>query len=67
MAEHNTENPSHCLALSFSDLSVWCYECDYYITHDVCGVRCARLTFKILRAGVLNELHKAKFGEGFYK
>jgi hypothetical protein len=55
MAEHNEQNQEHCLAMSFSDLSVWCYKCDYYITHD------------ILRAGVLNELHKAKFGEAFFK
>lgn len=55
MAKHNEDNPTHCLAISFSDLSVWCYSCDYYIAHQ------------ILREGVLNELHKVKFGEGIYK
>ncbi|CAJ0759387.1 22738_t:CDS:2 [Entrophospora sp. SA101] len=30
MSEHNQET-SHPLAISFSDMSVWCYECDYYI------------------------------------
>jgi len=24
----------HCLALSLSDLSVWCYECDGYVQHE---------------------------------
>jgi len=24
----------HCLALSYSDLSVWCYECDCYVQHE---------------------------------
>ncbi|CAH1766282.1 4962_t:CDS:2 [Entrophospora sp. SA101] len=30
MSEHNQET-SHPLAISFSDMSVWCYECDDYI------------------------------------
>ena len=24
----------HCLALSYSDLSVWCYACNGYVKHD---------------------------------
>merc|ERR1712188_198494 len=24
----------HCLALSLSDLSVWCYECESYVQHE---------------------------------
>jgi len=24
----------HCLALSMSDLSIWCYECDCYVQHE---------------------------------
>ena len=28
MVEHNSKEPSHMLALSFMDLSVWCYDCD---------------------------------------
>jgi acetoin utilization deacetylase AcuC-like enzyme len=27
------ESHGHCLALSTSDLSVWCYECDKYVKH----------------------------------
>ena len=27
-------SPPHCLALSRSDLSVWCYQCGVYIKHD---------------------------------
>ena len=30
MKEHNT-NTKHPIALSFSDASFWCYECDSYI------------------------------------
>ena len=31
MVEHNTGTPTHRCALSFSDASVWCYDCDSYI------------------------------------
>lgn len=31
MLAHN-QDTDHPIALSFSDLSFWCYECDYYIT-----------------------------------
>jgi len=27
----------HCLSLSLSDLSVWCYECDGYVQHESLG------------------------------
>lgn len=30
MKKHNTES-NHAVAVSFSDLSVWCYSCDSYI------------------------------------
>ncbi|CAH3047010.1 unnamed protein product [Porites lobata] len=32
MVEHNSKEPSHMLALSFMDLSVWCYDCDSYVS-----------------------------------
>eukprot|EP01022_Parablepharisma_sp_SALTPOND_P014836 TRINITY_DN205_c1_g3_i1.p1 TRINITY_DN205_c1_g3~~TRINITY_DN205_c1_g3_i1.p1 ORF type:complete len:469 (+),score=40.39 TRINITY_DN205_c1_g3_i1:1810-3216(+) len=31
------EKEKHCIALSFSDMSFWCYECDSYITSNVLG------------------------------
>ncbi|EGG21466.1 6-phosphogluconate dehydrogenase [Cavenderia fasciculata] len=31
-AQHYLENAEHSLSASFSDLSVWCYECDAYVT-----------------------------------
>ena len=34
MRNHHEES-GHSLVLSFSDLSVWCYECDAYIEYDV--------------------------------
>ncbi|XP_040173259.1 histone deacetylase 6 isoform X2 [Anopheles arabiensis] len=33
MLRHGTEAADHPLALSFADLSVWCYGCDAYIDH----------------------------------
>mmetsp|Transcript_995 Transcript_995/g.1843 ORF Transcript_995/g.1843 Transcript_995/m.1843 type:complete len:125 (+) Transcript_995:123-497(+) len=33
MAAHNEQNRTHCIAVSLSDFSVWCYLCDSYITH----------------------------------
>jgi uncharacterized UBP type Zn finger protein len=35
MKQHVTENPNHSVCVSYSDLSVWCYICDNYITHKV--------------------------------
>lgn len=32
------ESTGHCLVLSFSDMSVWCYECDEYIEDDTLSV-----------------------------
>lgn len=32
MVEHNSKEPGHMLVLSFSDLSVWCYDCDSYVS-----------------------------------
>ena len=29
----HSQESGHCLALSFSDLSVWCYVCDNYLDH----------------------------------
>lgn len=49
MAEHSPAS-EHPLALSFSDISVWCFECDAYIDNP-------RLhKFK-------NLVHRSKFGE----
>ncbi|XP_068760229.1 histone deacetylase 6-like [Montipora capricornis] len=31
MVDHNAES-GHMLVLSFSDLSVWCYDCDSYVS-----------------------------------
>lgn len=37
MVKHCTspENKNHSLALSFSDLSVWCYKCEAYIDNPI--------------------------------
>lgn len=36
MVEHvESTNKEHCVCISYSDLSVWCYQCDSYITHKV--------------------------------
>ena len=35
MAQHNTQNPEHMLAMSFADFSFWCYECDSYVIHEL--------------------------------
>ena len=29
----HSQESGHCLALNFSDLSVWCYACDNYLDH----------------------------------
>uniref|UniRef100_A0A182FMG5 Uncharacterized protein n=1 Tax=Anopheles albimanus TaxID=7167 RepID=A0A182FMG5_ANOAL len=53
MVRHSTEAPDHPIALSFTDLSIWCYSCDSYIDH-----RSALHPYKTL-------VHMAKFGEPF--
>jgi len=52
MAEHNSTT-SHVLAMSFSDLSVWCYSCDDYITDPY------------INQGPLSALHSLKFGQPY--
>jgi hypothetical protein len=47
--EHNGTT-QHPIAMSFSDLSLWCYSCKDYITSP-------------LLSGFTSELHNAKFGE----
>lgn len=37
MLKHNEET-QHPVALSFSDLSYWCYTCDAYITNGLLNV-----------------------------
>jgi len=32
-AKHANANAEHCVAVSLSDMSVWCFPCDSYITH----------------------------------
>ncbi|KAI8806905.1 hypothetical protein BJ742DRAFT_814774 [Cladochytrium replicatum] len=56
MLEHSTvEQPDHVVALSLSDMSVWCFACDSYVRDGKKG------------SGKLTKLHKAayvaKFGE----
>eukprot|EP01100_Stratorugosa_tubuloviscum_P012374 TRINITY_DN5858_c0_g1_i1.p1 TRINITY_DN5858_c0_g1~~TRINITY_DN5858_c0_g1_i1.p1 ORF type:complete len:437 (+),score=219.18 TRINITY_DN5858_c0_g1_i1:210-1520(+) len=48
MSEHN-QTTQHPIALSFTDLSVWCYECDSYIKHPDLSIW-------------LNKIHQEKFG-----
>lgn len=31
MAYHYENEPTHAMALSYSDISVWCYACDAYV------------------------------------
>ncbi|XP_052866559.1 histone deacetylase 6 [Anopheles cruzii] len=50
MLRHGTQTTDHPLALSFTDLSVWCYSCDMYIDHP------ALHHYKSL-------VHEAKFNE----
>ena len=51
MVDHFNET-SHCLTLSYSDLSVWCYGCDNYINSRNVDLH-----------PYVSELHKAKFGD----
>ncbi|XP_049543518.1 histone deacetylase 6 isoform X1 [Anopheles darlingi] len=53
MVRHSTDTPNHPIALSFSDLSVWCYDCDSYIDHA------ALHPYKTL-------VHMVKFSEPFH-
>ena len=46
----HSQSSTHCLALSYSDLSVWCYGCDSYVDN------------KVLYP-VKNMAHMDKFGE----
>jgi hypothetical protein len=52
MAAHNTAS-GHLIAMSFSDLSVWCYACDDYITDPY------------INRGPLSALHQLKFGQPY--
>jgi len=49
-AKNHAESSGHQVALSFSDLSVWCYSCADYVKHPLLNM-------------FVGELHKAKFGE----
>lgn len=44
MVTHTEANPSHCVAVSLSDLSFWCFECDSYVKDsafaDMYGALC---------------------------
>jgi hypothetical protein len=37
MKKHNDES-GHPIALSFSDLSIWCYKCEDYVSQVCCHV-----------------------------
>ena len=50
MVDHFNET-NHCLAVSYSDLSVWCFACDSYINSR-----------NVDLYPYVSELHKAKFG-----
>eukprot|EP01126_Amoeba_proteus_P056957 TRINITY_DN7218_c0_g2_i11.p1 TRINITY_DN7218_c0_g2~~TRINITY_DN7218_c0_g2_i11.p1 ORF type:complete len:422 (-),score=72.86 TRINITY_DN7218_c0_g2_i11:179-1444(-) len=50
MSEHN-QKEGHTIAVSFSDLSVWCYSCDDYIVDP------------FISRTALNSLHVLKFGK----
>jgi len=47
MAKHcdqeTVDNNNNCLAVSFCDLSFWCYKCDSYITDPSLGTLCSKL------------------------
>jgi len=48
-AKQHFKDSGHTVAISFSDISIWCYSCDDYITHP-------------LLTGIIQQLQKAKFG-----
>ncbi|CAE1318940.1 HDAC6 [Acanthosepion pharaonis] len=35
MVEHNKTEPDHNLALSYSDMSIWCYSCSQYLDNPI--------------------------------
>lgn len=37
-AKFHYKETNHSIALSFSDLSIWCYQCKSYLKHQVCFV-----------------------------
>ena len=51
---HHSVEKEHFMALSFSDLSVWCYCCDNYVDNN-------------RMYDVKNAAHKDKFGEEMLK
>lgn len=51
--DHHSSN-HHPLALSYSDLSVWCFDCDSYVDNE-------------LLFNMKNQAHKEKFGEEMLK
>ena len=50
----HSSSSGHCLALSYSDLSAWCYGCDSYVDNQ-------------LLYQVKNMAHRHKFGEEMLK
>ena len=50
----HSPSSGHCLALSYSDLSAWCYGCDSYVDNQ-------------LIYQVKNMAHRDKFGEEMLK
>ncbi|XP_020598489.1 histone deacetylase 6 [Phalaenopsis equestris] len=50
---HHHQETGHCLSLSFSDLSVWCFACDAYL--DVQVIQQLQPVYEIV--------HLLKFGE----
>ncbi|KAL5014978.1 hypothetical protein ScPMuIL_009248 [Solemya velum] len=50
MLLHSVSN-EHMMVLSFSDLSVWCYPCENYVTNEIVQP-------------MINHAHQSKFGEG---
>ncbi|GAB1603687.1 histone deacetylase 6-like isoform X1 [Argonauta hians] len=35
MVKHHEEEAGHCMVLSYSDMSIWCYECNSYVEHEI--------------------------------
>ncbi|KAL2537254.1 Regulator of Vps4 activity in the MVB pathway protein [Forsythia ovata] len=67
MLEHNQQS-NHCLALSYSDLSVWCFSCDAYLDAQVIlPLRPAYETAYILKFGEappLRSIEYLQIGDG---
>lgn len=34
MKRHVEHHEGHCVCISYRDLSIWCFQCDSYITHE---------------------------------